>query len=942
MRKDSGHLSDHEQPGNPLAGSEDSYRLLVESSPDAISVLRAGKFLYANAAAAKLFGYGSPEELTGKSLLEFIHADGRDAVGERMRQVEQEGRPAEHLEGKVRRADGQGIDVEMTFVPVAVQGQAAIQGIIRDVTESRRTADALKESEEYYRDLVEHSRDLMCTHDLQGRILSVNAAAVKISGFDASVFLGRSIRDFLAPDVRHLFDDYLARIQRDGYAEGLMHVVNRAGERRVWKYYNTLRTEGVPTPIVRGLAHDVTELKRAEEEIQKLNESLEQRITELRTLLDVIPIGIGISADPECRDIQVNPYFARALGISPDENASMSAPEGERPTNFKVFRDGRELAAHELPMQYAAANGVTVMDVEVDVVHSDGRVVNLLECAAPLFDERGKVRGVVGAFLDITERKRAEEALRQSEKEYRELFENAHDAIIIFDPEGEIVLEVNRRACEVYGFSRSEFIGMSLEAISKDPDRNRGRIRETLDSDSCHHFETVQYRKGGSEMHLEINAAAVSYRGKPAILSINRDITERKRAEKEREQLLALERIARAEAEAASRTKDEFLATVSHELRTPLNAIQGWAQILCSGNPDPMTLAQGLNAIKRNAKSQAQLIEDILDVSRITSGKLHLHVRPTDLVSVIKAAIDTVRPAADAKDIKIQMIVDASIGAALADPERLQQVVWNLLSNAVKFTPNDGQVEIRLERIEGCAQITVKDTGEGVDREFLPHIFDRFRQADASTTRRHGGLGLGLAIVRHLVEMHGGAVEADSPGRGQGATFTVRLPLKGAATSMTPQAGSLDSQAISRGAAAARQDFPKVEGLRVLVVDDDVETLSMISAMLEPHGVEVVTSASVAAAFASLRQRRPDVLVSDIAMPEEDGYALIRKVRSLDPQEGGDVPAVALTAHVRIEDRARALSAGYEMFVPKPVDVTELLSAIATLTGRAEKNLPIN
>ena len=789
--------------------------------------------------------------------------------------------------------------------------------------------------ESYYRDLVEHSRDLICTHDLEGRILFVNSAAVKISGYDLDFFLKKNIRDFLAPEFKHEFDDYLARIKNDGFAEGFMLVQTRTGERRIWEYHNSLRTEGVRTPIVRGMAHDVTDIKRAEARINKLNRDLEHRISELHTLLDVIPIGIGISEDPECKQINVNPYFAKALGLSPGMNASLSAPSAEKPRNFRVYREGRELLPDELPMQHAAAKGVVVSEVEVDVVHDDGRVVKLLEYAAPLFDEQGAPRGCIGAFVDITDRKRAEEALKHSEEYYRGLFENAHDAIIIIDPETEIVLDANRRACEVYGCGRDEFVGSCLELISRNPDQGKARIKETLSAGLCHHFETIQYRKDGTEMFLDINASVVVYQGKPAILSINRDITERKLADKEREQLLVREQLARTEAEAASRAKDEFLATVSHELRTPLTAILGWSTMLRLRKQDEVIGAQALEAIERNAKIQAQIVEDILDASRIISGKLHINVQSTDMVAVIKAAFDVVRPAADAKNIHVHMAIDASIDRVQGDPDRLQQVVWNLLSNAVKFTPDGGRIEVRLERADGCAEITVSDSGKGIDPDFLSYVFDRFRQEDSSINRRHGGLGLGLAIVRYLVEMHGGTVHAESPGEGLGSSCTVRLPLKPAGSTgglQMPEHGHVKSRVEEFAPPLDRH--PGLYGLSVMVVDDDVETLLMLSTMLDRYGVKVLACGSAAQALELLEYNSTDVLISDIAMPDENGYEFIARVRSLEASQKRRIPAVALTAHVRIEDRIRALTAGYQMFIAKPIEVDELLAAIATLAAR--------
>ncbi len=388
------------------------------------------------------------------------------------------------------------------------------------------------------------------------------------------------------------------------------------------------------------------------------------------------------------------------------------------------------------------------------------------------------------------------------------------------------------------------------------------------------------------------------------------------------------------ESQEASRLKDDFLATVSHELRTPLNAVLGWSRMLRTGKIDPETAGQALEVIERNAKSQAQLIEDLLDVSRIITGKLRLDVTSVDPVSVINAAIDAVRPAAEGKSIEIQTMLDPLTGAVSGDPDRLQQVIWNLLSNAIKFTPKDGKVQVTLERINSHVEITIADTGVGISPEFLPFVFDRFRQADSTLTRSHGGLGLGLAIVRHLVEMHGGTVSADSAGADQGATFTIKLPLR-AVKEIEQQAESARGDLSDPQSAAFDFDSaPSLAGTLVLVVDDEPDARSLLKAVLTQCGAEVVAVGSASEALREIEQRTPDCIVSDIEMPGEDGYSLIQKIRQKDHRRGGAVPAVALTAHARAEDRMRALTAGYQMHVPKPVEPVELAVVIASLVRR--------
>ncbi|HWP42244.1 MAG TPA: ATP-binding protein [Blastocatellia bacterium] len=413
---------------------------------------------------------------------------------------------------------------------------------------------------------------------------------------------------------------------------------------------------------------------------------------------------------------------------------------------------------------------------------------------------------------------------------------------------------------------------------------------------------------------------------------LEQEIAERKRAEKERESLLLREHAARTEAEAANRAKDEFLATVSHELRTPLNAILGWARVARTGRLDEATIARALETIERNAKAQAQLVDDLLDVSRIISGKLTLNVRPIDLVSLIESALDSVRPAAAARGIQLQVDLDPRAGPVSGDPDRLQQVLWNLLSNAIKFTPGEGRVQVQLSRVDSQAEIRVSDTGKGISPDFLPYVFDRFRQADSTLTRRHGGLGLGLAIVRHLVELHGGNVHVHSDGEGKGAVFTVRLPLMIAH----------DAKRRFVQATGADQAYfecpPELKDVRVLVVDDEAGVLDLLAAVLSQCGSHVTTVRSAAEAINALQHAQADILVSDIQMPDEDGYSLIRRVRATDNERGRRLPAIALTAHASTEDRLRALVAGYDSHVAKPVEPAELIAVVASIAGRIARD----
>jgi signal transduction histidine kinase/ActR/RegA family two-component response regulator len=411
------------------------------------------------------------------------------------------------------------------------------------------------------------------------------------------------------------------------------------------------------------------------------------------------------------------------------------------------------------------------------------------------------------------------------------------------------------------------------------------------------------------------------------VVELSRYISELQQSEEARGHLLERAQRARAEAEAANRIKDEFLATLSHELRTPLTSLLGWSSVLRDATNEPALLLEGIEAIDRNARMQAQLIDDLLDVSRIVSGKLHLDVRPLDISAVTRAAIDVVRPAAAAKGILLEYLVEPGLGAISADSARLHQVVWNLLSNAVKFTPQGGKIAIHVKKDGSHARVTVRDTGQGIHPEFLPRAFDRFRQADSSTTRTFGGLGLGLAIVRHLVELHGGAVSAESEGENKGASFSVTFPLltdRKASVTLAP-AGEIST------------DIRSLDGLRVLVVDDEPEARLIIGMVISRAGAEVKTCISASEGLEKLVEWRPDVMLSDIAMPDEDGYSFIAKVRSLPQDKGGETPAAVLTAYARAEDRMQALAVGYQMHISKPIDASHLVTMVARLAGRGSQ-----
>ena len=512
------------------------------------------------------------------------------------------------------------------------------------------------------------------------------------------------------------------------------------------------------------------------------------------------------------------------------------------------------------------------------------------------------------------------------------IVESSDDAIVGKDLNGTI-RTWNAGAERIFGYDAAEVIGLPI-TILLPPERlgEEVHILATLRrGERIDHFETERVRKDGRRIFVSISVSPIkNSRGEiVGAANVGRDISLQKRAEIERQEMLRKERAARADAEAASRAKDAFLAMLSHELRSPLSPILAWARLLRQGVLDAEKTERALETIERSARSQAQLIDDLLDISRIVSGKLRLQVSPVKLAAVIDAAMEVVRPAAEAKNIRIHAALDTETGPIAGDPERLQQVVWNLLSNAIKFTPKGGRVQITLERVNSHVEIAVSDTGQGVPPEFLPHLFERFQQADMGTTRSHGGLGLGLAIVRHITELHGGTVHAESPGEGKGTTVTVKLPRMIFART----AGEIERRHPTLEALPAEPDYPQLSDLRVLVVDDEPDSNEVVRTLLASCGAEVRVAGSAAEGLRELGRWTPHVLVSDIGMPGEDGYAFLGKVRA---QGGtiGTIPAVALTAYATTADRIRIFSAGFQVHVVKPIDPSELVTVVASVARR--------
>lgn len=559
---------------------------------------------------------------------------------------------------------------------------------------------------------------------------------------------------------------------------------------------------------------------------------------------------------------------------------------------------------------------------------------------SPLLDEENNIAGGIAVITDITARKQAEEA---AHKAYRQLafhVESSPLAVIEWDSDFR-VSRWSASAERLFGWKAEDVIGKHVNewrfVFADDVDAVAlvtNRQREGVEVQGVQ--RNRNYTRDGKVLFCEwYNSVLHDDRGKlVSVLSLVLDVTARQSAEEERAASLVRERAARRHAEEADRLKDEFLATLSHELRTPLTSILGWASMIRNGEVEGSGVARAIETIERNARSQARLIDDLLDVSRIITGNLRLDLHPLNLAPIVDAALDALRPTADVKGIRLQTHFEPRECLIKGDPNRLRQVIWNLLSNAIKFTPRGGIVDVDLTCVES-ARLTVRDTGEGIDPEFLPYVFDRFRQAEASISRKQGGLGLGLAVVRHLVELHGGAIAAESQGLGRGAVFTVELPI--AQERRDPARAEERKREVERR--RIRSGVVRLDGLHVLLVEDDDDSRKLLGTMLKRYGARVTSTKSAKEALSVFEGELPDVMVSDIGMPDEDGYELMRKVRARPAEKGGRIPAIALTGYASKKDRERALAAGYHRHLAKPIEQADMIAAIAALVGHDFQNL---
>ena len=900
----------------------------VEAALDGIvSMDAAGLVTQWNPAAERTFGY-TRAEAVGREMAGLI-------IPPSLRDAHRAGL-AKHLatgEGPVLgrrfeitavRKDGTEFPIELAIIRLPAGGPPAFTGYIRDITDRKRADEARRMSEFRWQRMVEQSPLSMQIFAPDGTVRQVNRAWERLWGVTRAELPGYNILQDqqlvelgIMPAIRRAFSGEAAT------AEPIPYVVDRgtfAGQARwVGAYVYPVKDDAGRVEEVVLVHNDVTE-QRAAEEALRLSER------RLRSLVEQSAAGIA-QTDLTGRIQFANDRYCQIVGYTREEVLRLRVHDLTHPDDLD------ETTA-------LVAGGAATGDeyaMEKRYVRKDGTVVWVAVSASVIKDGAGRPESIMGVVVDVSDRRRAEEAVAESEARFRQLAETITQLAWVARPDGWIFW-YNRRWYEYTGTTPEQMEGWGWQRVHDPAELPRVMERWQHSIRTGQPFEMEFPLKGADGQFRWFLTRVAPLRDAAgevtAWFGTNTDIEDRRRIAEERTQLLEAERAARVEAERASRMKDEFLATLSHELRTPLNAILGWSQLLAGGARREEDLAEGLRTIQRNARAQARIVEDLLDMSRIISGKVRLDVRRLDLAAVVREAVATVTPSAEAKGITLEAALDPHAGLMSGDAARLQQVMWNLLSNAVKFTPRGGGVKVELARVDAQVRVSVSDTGEGIEPHFLPFVFDRFRQADGTVTRRHGGLGLGLSIVKQLVELHGGSVRARSDGPGRGATFTVSLPVtvshaEPVANAQGQHAGPPPSpEHVLRGCA-------RIAGVKVLVVDDEPDARALVKRLLEECQGRVITAGSVAEALSLVRSEKPDVLVCDIGMPGEDGYSLIRRVRALPPDAGGQVPAAALTAYARPEDRVKAMLAGFQTHLGKPVEPAELIATVASLAGRA-------
>ncbi|WP_392531069.1 PAS domain-containing protein [Nostoc sp. C117] len=916
-------VTDRKQAELALRDSEERFRTSVENMLDCFGVYRTvrneqGQIVdfvteYVNNAAC-LNNQMTYEQQIGRGLCELLPGHRESGLFDEYCQVVETGQPL--IKDSLVYEDKYGEQrlIRAFDIRVAKFGDGFV-ATWRDITVRQQTEEALRQSEEFKNRILDSSSDCIKVLSLEGRLLYMNTGGLCLMEID---------------DLNsHLNTEWLC-FWEGSYRQQAQEALAAAktGEIRIFRgYCPTVKGtpkwwEVVVSPILDAsgqlerillISRDITERKKTELLLQESEARLKLAYKATRSGVWDWDITHNIAhvSEEYCNLFGFDPSTQK---VSYEEWLSRLHPDDRTYANEIVS------CTIQQKQEY--------YETDYRILHPDG--IRWLAARAKVFyDAAGNAVRMLGNVQDITDRKQVEEELRQSEERYRYLAEAIPQLVWTCDASGSCDY-ANQRLCEYTGLTFEETLGHGwLSAVHPDDMQATQSVwNNAVDRRSSYRHE-YRFKRASDRSyrwHLVLGLPLKDQYGQVVKwFGTCTDIHNQKQLEVERNRLLAQEQAARAEAERANRIKDEFLAVLSHELRSPLNPILGWTKLLQTRKFNETKTAEALATIERNAKLQTQLIDDLLDIAKILRGKLSIEAAPVNLASVIESAIDTVSTAALSKSILLHPLLP-NIGQVSGDSNRLQQIVWNLLSNAIKFTPKGGRIEIRLERVNDQAQIIVSDTGKGINHEFLPYIFESFRQEDVSITRKYGGLGLGLAIVRQLVEAHGGTITADSPGVGLGATFTVQLPLLNIAPQIE-QTNELPQLAL------------ELTGIRVLAVDDDPDARELLTVLLTEYGAEVLTVTSAAEVLANLESFQPDVLVSDIGMPEVDGYTLIQQIRALPPEKGGEIPAIALTAYARVSDRQQTITSGYQRHVTKPLDPEELVQTVVEL---AHTQLPQN
>ena len=928
-------ISARRQAEEKLRDSEERLRLALGAAGLGVFEwnVPADSAVWENERMYEMFGHTSADGTLSKEQLtaDYVHPDDVATLEEALTDGMKSGRPV-HTVYRIRRKDGamRWLDLSSNFELARDGSPLRMIGVLADITERHQAEEKLRASEGQFRVLADTAPVLIWISGTDRLCTFFNKPWLDFTGRTMNQEVGYGWTESIhAEDYDRCLNIYFTSF--DGREPFRMEYRLRRhdGEYRWIVDYGVPRfSPGGDFLGYIGSCIDIHERK-------KIEEALRASELRFRTMVSAIP-SLAYETDPDGNNVFVSDQWRAYTGMTAEETAGSGYIRAYHPDE----------AEHIFAQWGAAVRSGMPFESRCRIRAVDGSYRWFLNRAQPGRDAEGRIVRWAGSLTDIENLIRIEQALRESKERLAAIVSTAMDAIITVDEDHCIVL-FNEAAERMFGCTAAEAMGQTIERFIPEYFRrahpeNILRFGETRSASRpmARLSSLTALRTDGSEFPIEAAISKIEVGGRKLYTVIHRDITERKQAEAEREKL-AQEQLARAAAEAANRSKDEFLALVSHELRSPLTAILGYARMLRSGPPlDSEATNKATAVIERSAKAQLQIIEDLLDSARIITGKLRIDLEPVDLVPVLEAALDAARPAAEANGVKLSANFSPAPEQMLGDSTRLQQVVWNLLTNAVKFTPEGGHVELRMEGAADDIRITVSDNGKGIEPSFLPFVFERFSQADSSSARRVGGLGLGLSLVKHLVELHGGTITVSSEGPGHGSTFTVTLPRQQPKFIAPPTPAVARPDVRTKGALAQDRTV-SLKDLSVLVVDDQEEARVVLTQALREYGAQVTALSSGVEALARLAHppdgKRPDVLILDIAMPGEDGYTVLKKVRALETEqkiEADQIPAIALTAFGRSEDRVRALRAGFHTHVAKPVEPAELAVIIAHLTNR--------